>query len=235
MLSSCWDVGFFSFIAQYYNYCFLSWNNLFCYTRAVYYFVSQSLASLCNDRKKVTLAWKTTKENEPVNPQLCKHPSWLCKKFMFLTFKALCFDTISTLCLCSKLHGFLKTDFSVALKIRVTSRKTNASCSVVDSQLRVWRARCVEVNLAAGGSPVGWQMEGKRLFLTGAPGLRPSPRRTGGREVPGAGIGEGDTGGGAGPAPARLWPFVLFAVPAFSRCISGCLLGRAWEWCIAVP
>lgn len=74
---------------------------------------------------------------------------------MFLTFKALCFDTISTLCLCSKLHGFLKTDFSVALKIRVTSRKTNASCSVVDSQLRVWRARCVEVNLAAGGSPVG--------------------------------------------------------------------------------
>uniref|UniRef100_A0A8D2QMC4 Calcium uniporter protein n=1 Tax=Zosterops lateralis melanops TaxID=1220523 RepID=A0A8D2QMC4_ZOSLA len=52
-------------------------------------------------------------------------------------------------------------------------------------------------------------MEGKRLFLTGAPGLRPSPRRTGGREVPGAGIGEGGTGGGAGPAPVhqRLSPW----------------------------
>lgn len=60
------------------------------------------------------LAWKTTKENEPVNPQLCKHPSWLMRNttfFFFLkTFKALCFDLVSTLHLCSKLIGFLETD-----------------------------------------------------------------------------------------------------------------------------
>lgn len=46
----------------------------------------------------------------------------------------------------------------MALKIHVTLRKTNHSCSVVGSQLRVCRVRCVEVNLAEGGSPVGWQM-----------------------------------------------------------------------------
>lgn len=71
------------------------------------------------------LAWKTTKENEPVNPQLCKHPSWLMRNttFFFFFLKPLkpCALIWFLLCVCvvSSLD-FLKLIDRVAVKIYVT-------------------------------------------------------------------------------------------------------------------
>lgn len=52
--------------------------------------------------------------------------------------------------------GFLKLIDRVALKIHVISRKTNPSCSVIDSQLHVWRVSEVcGGELGCGGKPCG--------------------------------------------------------------------------------
>lgn len=123
--------------------------------RRVYYFVSRNLASFCKDTRKVMLAWKTTKENEPVNPQLCKHPPWLCKKLLFLTFKDLCFDMISTLCLCRKLNWFLKTDGPYGFKnpCYIKENKSQLFCCRLSApcvQSEVCRGE-----LGRGGKPCG--------------------------------------------------------------------------------
>lgn len=50
---------------------------------------------------------------------------------------------------------FFKPIDRVALKIRVISRKTNPSCSVLDSQLRVWLSEVCGGELGCGGKPCG--------------------------------------------------------------------------------
>lgn len=59
----------------------------------------------------------------------------------------------------------------MALKLHFTLRKEKKkkqhSCSVIQSdfKLRALRVRCVEVNLAEGGNPTGWQMVREEAVL----------------------------------------------------------------------
>lgn len=206
--------------------------------RRVYYFVSRNLASFCKDTRKVMLAWKTTKENEPVNPQLCKHPPWLCNKILFLTFKDLCFDMISTLCLCSKLNWFLKTDGPYGFKNPCYIKENRSQLFCCRLSAPCVQSEVCRGELGRGGKPCGvtdgkgrgcsWRV----LLVCGCPCC-------GSRKCLARALGKGGREGAQevalGCDPARLWTCALLAVPVFSRCISGCLLGRAWEWCIAVP
>lgn len=104
------------------------------------------------------------------------------------------------LCLCSKLNGFLKTDWPCGCKnpCHTKANKPQLFCS------RLW-ARCVEVNLAAGGNPVGWQMGREEAVPDRCSGLVAVPVAVpaahGREEAPGEGIGEGAR---EGSDPARL-------------------------------
>lgn len=140
------------------------------------------------------------------------------------------------------LNWLTQCGFKNAFYLKGKEKKENHSCSVIDSHAKLCalRVRCVEVNLAKGGNPTGWQMVREEAVLDRRFWFTVTPAADG-RKCPAQALGQVMEGGGDRrwhwgviPPDERPWTFVLFAVLVFSRSIRGFLLGRVWEWSIAV-